>query len=139
MAFLLCILLLYSVKIFVLLQVINVGTTNYKVLLWLTLILMYAHFLNKWNLFVLCSLLNNRNCSWNEYCNLPFVAICRTQFPLLTSFASSWIEKRKLHCEWACEIKKTINYQKGFIKQPVMKQSSTFLRVSSSEKSWKHW
>ena len=38
-------------------------------------------------------------------------------------------EKQKLHFEWACEIKKMINHRKRFIKQPVIKQSSTFLRV----------
>ena len=81
----------------------------------------------KKNLFVLCLLLNDWNYFWNKYCNLPFLAICRSQLPLLIS----GIKKQKLGCKWACEIKKwLIIILKGFIKQPVIKHSPTFLSFS---------
>ena len=86
--------------------------------------------LNKENLFVLCSLLNSRNYFWNEYFNLPFLDICRIQFLLLTSFVSSWYRKAEIALWMSLRNKKMINYEKRFIKQPVIKQSSTFLRVS---------
>ena len=72
---------------------------------------------------MLCSLLNDWNYFWNKYCNLPFLAICRSLLPLLIFLASSWYQK--LGCEWACETKKKwlIIILKDFIKQPVIKQS----------------
>ena len=76
---------------------------------------------------MLCSLLNSQNYFWNEYFNLPFLDICRTQFPLLTSFVSSWYRKAEIVLWMSLRNKKMM---KGFIKQPVIKQSSTFLRVS---------
>ena len=63
-------------------------------------------------------------------------------FPLIFP-ASFWYKKVKMRCEWACEIKKIYCDQtdllrknwliitlKGFIKQPVIKQSPTFLTFS---------
>ena len=44
---------------------------------------------------MLCSSLNNWNYFWNIYYNLPFLAICRSQFPLSLPFhllsCESWI------------------------------------------------
>ena len=61
-----------------------------------------------------------------QYCNLPFLAICRSQFPLLIFLASAWFQIE------ACEIKKNwlIIILKSFIKQLVLKQSLTFLSFS---------
>ena len=55
---------------------------------------------------MLFSLLNDWNYFWNKYCNLPFLAICRSLLPLLIFLASSCI------------------------KQPVIKQSPAFLSLS---------
>ena len=96
------------------------------------------HILPVKNLFVVCSLLNDWNYFWNKYCNLPFLAICRSQLPLLIFLAPSWYQKakiglrmslrnkKKLGSEWACEINKWLII---ILKQPVIKQSPTFLRV----------
>ena len=87
----------------------------------------------KKKLFVLCSLLNDWNYFWNTYCNLPFLAICRSLLPLLIFLASSWYQKAKIGLRMSLQNKKMINYHikiKYFIKQPVMKQSPTFLSFS---------
>ena len=86
----------------------------------------YAHFVSKKNLFVLCSLLNDRNYFWNKYCNLPFLAICRSLLPLLIFLASSWYQKAKLGLPMSLRNKKMIIILKDFIKQPVIKPSPTF-------------
>ena len=86
---------------------------------------------SKENLFVLRSLLSDWKYFWNKYCNFLFLAICRSQFPLLVFLVSSWIKKKKLRCKRAYKIKKKFEQNdllkkkwvivifKGFIKEPV--------------------
>ena len=106
-------------------------TTNYKLLLSLTLIKPHiCTFFSKENLFVLCSLLNNLNYFWIKHSNLPFLAICCSQFPLWYSLGHPDNKKQNLRCEWTCGIKKMIVILKGFIKQPVIKQCPFFLSFS---------
>ena len=98
--------------------------------LWLNLIKRFidAHFVRKENLFVLYSLLNDWNYFWNKYCNLPFLAICRSLLPLLIFLASSWYQKAKIGLRMSLRNKKMINFiLKDIIKQAVIKQSPTFL------------
>ena len=88
-------------------------------------------FVSKENLFVLRSLLSDWKYFWNKYCNFLFLAICRSQFPLLVFLVSSWIKKKKLRCKRAYKIKKKFEQNdllkkkwvivifKGFIKEPV--------------------
>ena len=66
---------------------------------------MYAHFVNKENLFALRSLLNGWDCFLNKYCNLLFLAICLSKFPILIFMSHSDVKKWKSPCERACEIK----------------------------------
>ena len=42
------------------------------------------------------SILLDWNYFWYNYCNLPFLAICCSQFPLLIFLASSWFQKSKI-------------------------------------------
>ena len=99
---------------------------------WLfTLSVIYAHCVSKENVFVLRSLQNDWNYFWNKYCNLPFLAICRSLLPLLIFLASSWYQKAKIGLRMSLQNKKMINYHiKNFIKQPVIKQGPTFLSLS---------
>ena len=88
-------------------------------------------FASKEDLFVLRSLLSDWKYFWNKYCNFLFLAICRSQFPLLVFLVSSWIKKKKLRCKRAYKIKKKFEQNdllkkkwvivifKGFIKEPV--------------------
>ena len=90
---------------------------------------------------MLSSLLKDWNYFWNKYCNVLFVAICRSQFPLLIFLASSWHQKTKIalwtslknkkkSCEQKDLLKKKwlIAIFKGFIKQPVkLKKNLNFL------------
>ena len=92
----------------------------------------------KKNVFVLCSLVNDWNYFWNEYCNLPFLAIFRSQLPLFL-LRHPDIKEQKLGCEWACEIKKKIinchiNHIKGLYKTNCYKTKSNI-----SQFSFPHW
>ena len=78
-------------------------------------------------MFVLCSLPNDWNYSWNKHCNLPFLAICRSLLHLLIFLASSWYQKAKIGLQMIFQSKKwLIIILQDFIKQPVIKQSPTF-------------
>ena len=78
-------------------------------------------------MFVLCSLPNDWNYSWNKHCNLPFLAICRSLLHLLIFPASSWYQKAKIGLQMIFQSKKwLIIILQDFIKQPVIKQSPTF-------------
>ena len=100
--------------------------------LWLNLIKRFidAHFVRKENLFVLYSLLNDWNCFWNKYCNLPFLAFCGPLLPLLIFLLSSWYQKAKIGLWMSLQNKKMVIILKDFIKQPVIKQSPRFLSFS---------
>ena len=79
----------------------------------------------------LYSLLNGWNYFWNKYCNLPLLAICLFLLPLLIFLASSWYQKAKIGLRISLQNKKMINYHtKDFTKQPVIKQSPTFICFS---------
>ena len=76
-----------SVQVIILLQLANVDTTtNYKLLLWLTLKVSYMDILSVKKNY----LRYVHYYFWNKYCNLPFLAIYRYQFPLLIFLGSSW-------------------------------------------------
>ena len=78
-------------------------------------------------MFVLCSLPNDWNYSWNKHCNLPFLAICRSLLHLLIFLAYSWYQKAKIGLQMIFQSKKwLIIILQDFIKQPVIKQSPTF-------------
>ena len=72
---------------------------------------------------MLCSLLNDWNYFLKKYCNLLFLTIFRSQFPFLIFLASSWQQRASLQDKWLW----LIIILKGFIKQPVTKESPTFL------------
>ena len=103
-------------------------------------------FVNKENSFVLRLLLKDWNYFWNKYCNLPFSAICHSQFPFLIFAPSSWYQKeRKLRCERACgKIKYLVNKKtywrknyynfKGLYKTTCYKTKSNF-----SQFFYSHW
>ena len=57
---------------------------------------MYTYFVSKENLFVVRLLINNWNYFWSKYCNLRFLAICLSQYPLLIFLALSWYQKAKI-------------------------------------------
>ena len=59
---------------------------------------------------MLCSLLNDWNCFWNKYCDLPFLAICYFLLPLLIFLASSSYQKAKIGLRMSWQNKKMINY-----------------------------
>ena len=61
---------------------------------------------------------------------MPFLAICLFQLPLLIFIASSWYQKGKIALRMSLQSKKAIVILKSFIKQPVIKQSPTFLSFS---------
>ena len=67
------------------------------------------------------SILLDWNYFWYKYCNLPFLAICCSQFPLLIFLASSWFQKSKIAPQMSLLNKKKwlILILKGFIKQSV--------------------
>ena len=77
----------------------------------------------------LCSLLNHWNYSWNEFCNLLFLAICRSQFPLLVFPASSWFQKAKITLRMSLRNKKIINYHSTPLSANFTKWSNTLKRV----------
>ena len=76
----------------------------------------------KKNLFVLCSLLNDWNYFGNKFCNLPFLAICRSLLPPLLFPVSSWYQKAKIGLRMNLRKKQTkkIIILKDFIKQTVI-------------------
>ena len=67
------------------------------------------------------SILLDWNYFWYKCCNLPFLAICCSQFPLLIFLASSWFQKSKIAPQMSLLNKKKwlILILKGFIKQSV--------------------
>ena len=78
---------------------------------------------------MLCSLLNDWNCFWNKYCNLPFLVICFSLIPLLIFLALIWYLKAKIGQRMSLRYKKMINYQiKGLYKRICYK--TTFLSFS---------
>ena len=84
---------------------------------------------------MLCSLLNDWNYFWNKYCNLPFLAICRSLLPLLIFLASSWYQKAKIGLQMIWQSKKMINYHiKGLYKTTCYKTKSNF-----SQFFFSHW
>ena len=85
--------------------------------------------------YVLCSLLNDWYYFWNKYCNLPFLAICRSLLPLLIFLASSWYQKAKIGLRMSLRNKKMINYHiKGLYKTTCYKTKSNF-----SQFFFSHW
>ena len=118
---------------------------NYKLLLWLPIIhwVSYMHILSVKKIYVLHSWLKDWNYFWNKYYNLPFPAICPSQFPFLVFLATSWHKKSKIALRTSLRkkiylVKKTYciknDYHckglKSFIKQPVIKQSPSFASFS---------
>ena len=84
---------------------------------------------------MLCSLLNDWNYFWNKYCNLQFLAICRSLLPLLILLASSWYQKAKIGLRMSLQNKKMINYHiKGLYKTTCYKTKSNF-----SQFFFSHW
>ena len=74
-----------------------------------------------------CSLLNDWNYFWNKYCNLPFLAICRSLLALLVFLASSWYQKAKIGLRMSWQNKKMINYHiKGLYQTTCYKTKSNF-------------
>ena len=82
--------------------------------------------------FVLCSLLSDWTYFWNKYCNLSFPAICCSQFLLLIFIASSWFQKANIALRMSMRNKKKWLdvFLKGFVKQSIPEQSTTFLSFS---------
>ena len=71
---------------------------------------------------------NDWNYLRNKYCNLPFLAICCPLLPLFIFLVSSLYQKAKIGLRMSWWNKKwLIIILKDFIKQPVIKQSPTFL------------
>ena len=84
---------------------------------------------------MLYSLLNDWNYFWNKYCNLPFLAICRSLLPLLIFLASPWYQKIKIGLRTSLRNKKMINYHiKGLYKTFCYKTKSDF-----SQFFFSHW
>ena len=78
-------------------------------------------------MFALCSLPNNWNYFWNKYCNLQFLAICRSLLPLLIYLPSSQYQKAKLGLWMILRNKKMINcHIKGLYKKACCKTRSNF-------------
>ena len=76
---------------------------------------------------MLCSLLNDWNYIWYKYCNLLFLAICRSQLPLLIFLASSWYQKAKFGLRMSLRNYKMISYHiKDFYKTTCFKTTSNF-------------
>ena len=64
---------------------------------------------------------------WNKYCNLEFLAICRSLLPLLIYLPSSQYQKAKLGLRMILQNKKMINCQiKGLYKTTCYKTKSNF-------------
>ena len=84
---------------------------------------------------MLWSLLNDWNYFWNKFCNLPFLAICRSLFPLLIFRASSWYQNVKIGLRMSLQNKKLdfINI-KGLYKTIWCKAKSNFYQFFFS-----HW
>ena len=71
---------------------------------------------------------------WNKYYNLPLLAICHSQHPLLIFLASSWYQKAKIGLQTRLQTKKwLIIIWKDFIKQ-TCKTKSNF-----SQSFYSHW
>ena len=84
-------------------------------------------------MFLLCSLLNDRNYFWNKYCHLPLLAICL--LPLLIFLASCWYQKAKIGLRMSLQNKKLINHHiKGLYKTTCYKTKSNFPQFFFS-----HW
>ena len=84
-------------------------------------------------MFLLCSLLNDRNYFWNKYCHLPLLAICL--LPLLIFLASCWYQKAKTGLRMSLQNKKLINHHiKGLYKTTCYKTKSNFPQFFFS-----HW
>ena len=86
------------------------------------------------NLFVLCSLLNDWNYFWNKYCNLPFLAICRSLLPFLIFLALFWYQKAKIWLQMSLQNKKNDYHIKGLYKTTCHKKKSNFCQFFFS-----HW
>ena len=96
----------------------------------------YAHFVSKENLFVLCSLLNDWNYFSNKYCNLPFLAICHSLLTLLIFLASFWNQKAKTGLQMRLRNKKLTNYHiKGLYKTKTKRNFSHFFFSHECAKS----
>ena len=96
----------------------------------------YAHFVSKENLFVLCSLLNDWNYFSNKYCNLPFLAICHSLLTLLIFLASFWNQKAKTGLQMRLRNKKLTNYHiKGLYKTKAKRNFSHFFFSHECAKS----
>ena len=97
--------------------------------------MIYAHFVSKENLFVLCSLPNDKNYFWNRHCNFPFLTILRSLLPLSIFLASSWYQKAKIGLWMILRNKKMINYHiKWLYKTTCYKTKSNF-----SQFFFSHW
>ena len=84
---------------------------------------------------MLCWLLNDWSYFWNKHCNLLFLAICCSHFPLLIFLASSWFQKAKLALRMSLRNEKKDHMKdyyhlNNFIKQFLIEQSPTFLSFS---------
>ena len=96
----------------------------------------YAHFVSQENLFVLCSLLNDWNYFSNKYCNLSFLAICRSLLTLLIFLASFWNQKAKTGLQMRLRNKKLTNYHiKGLYKTKTKRNFSHFFFSHECAKS----
>ena len=72
---------------------------------------------------------------WNKYCNLPFLAICRSLIPLLIFLPSSWHQTTKIGLRMSLWYKKMINYHiKGLCKTTCYKTKPDF-----SQFFFSHW
>ena len=84
---------------------------------------------------MLCSLINDWNYVLNKYCNLPFLAICRSLLPLFIFLVLPWYQKAKIGLRMSLRNKKMINYHiKGLYKTTCFKIKSNF-----SEFFFSHW
>ena len=76
-------------------------------------------------------LLNDWNCFWNKYHNMPFLAICRSVLYHLIFLPSSWHREAKIGLQMSRRYKRwLIIILNDFIKQPTAKQSPIFLSFS---------
>ena len=104
---------------------------NHKFLLWLSLTKHHIYIFGQQRKFIPVSLLNDWNYFWNKYCNYPFLAICRSWFPILIFLRHPDSKQRKLRCEWVCKKKKKKkNYFKGLYKTTCYKTKSIFSQFS---------
>ena len=67
------------------------------------------------------------NYVWNKYCNLSFLAICRSQLSFLIFLAPSWYQKAKIGLRISLWNKKIINsHINGLYKTTCYKTKSNF-------------